>query len=305
MGSLQYITTAYQKRMHKVFQFIDTHLTEDLTLDKVAEVAMYSPYHFHRIFKEITGEPLSTFIARIRLEKAALVLMRKQTVVVTELATEFGFNSNTAFTRAFKKRYGMSPTQFRRELPEQYSKIGIIDSKNGKVENLFAPYFWSITNLQNWITMNATIAVTKMPKMNIACVTVIGHLQVAQGFARVMQWATPKGLLHENTTMITVYHDSFKTTHPDKVRMSTGMLVADEVQADEVVGKLTLTPGKCIQGTFEISLPEFEKAWVSMFIWMQEQGFTKANTHPFELIHTDYREHPEQKCKVTMYIPVE
>jgi AraC family transcriptional regulator len=46
----------YKKRIVKTIQYIDTHLDEDLSLEKIAEISAYSPFHFHRIFRLITGE---------------------------------------------------------------------------------------------------------------------------------------------------------------------------------------------------------------------------------------------------------
>ncbi|WP_281754589.1 AraC family transcriptional regulator [Neptunitalea chrysea] len=305
MTTIQRITVEYQRRMNTVLQYIETHLDEPLSLEMVAEVAMYSPYHFHRVFRTLMNEPLNEYINRRRLEKAAADLMHRNEILITDLALRYGFSSNSAFTRAFKKFYGVSPSIFRVQLPTKYSKIRIPKSKNGQPDFLFEKYLWSITNLKNWIDMNAQIMITQMPEMELAYVTAIGHTQVAEAYTTLLQWATPKGFMTLPTTkMVTVYHDSFKVTHPDKVRISAAMTVAKEVKEEGVTGRMQLRAGTCIKGSFEITLPEFEKAWSSLFIWMNEQGYKKADQHPFEIYHNDYRTHPEQKCVVDLYIPV-
>ena len=59
-----------------------------------------------------------------------------------------------------------------------------------------------------------------------------------------------------------------------------------------------------IIGSFVIDLSEFEKAWNSLFVWMAESGYKKADREVFEIYHNDYRVHPEKKCIVDYYIPI-
>jgi AraC-like DNA-binding protein len=68
----------YERRVYRVMDYVQAHLDEDLTLEKLAGVAAFSPFHFHRVFASITGETLSDFIRRVRLERAAsgLAIMR-------------------------------------------------------------------------------------------------------------------------------------------------------------------------------------------------------------------------------------
>ena len=97
----------YLYRINKALRFIDENLDTHLTLESVANIACYSPYHFHRLFKAITRETLNAYIARRRIEKAASILMHKKEVSVSELSLQYGFSSNSSFTRAFKNFYGM------------------------------------------------------------------------------------------------------------------------------------------------------------------------------------------------------
>ena len=68
----------------------------------IATEACYSPFHFHRLFKLITGEPLNVYVNRKRVEKCAIALFRKEGPSIGEIGVQYGFNSNSSFTRAFK-----------------------------------------------------------------------------------------------------------------------------------------------------------------------------------------------------------
>jgi len=61
----------------------------------------------------MTGETLNNFIKRVRLERAASILMIKNRLTITEIALKYGFSGNVVFTRAFTEYFGMSPTAFR------------------------------------------------------------------------------------------------------------------------------------------------------------------------------------------------
>ena len=103
----------YKKRLTNVLEFIASHLDEDLPLEKVAAIAHFSPFHFHRVFKYLTGETLSQYINRQRVEKAAMALMHKDWAMA-DIASRYGFGDPTSFSRAFKKHYNQTPTKFRK-----------------------------------------------------------------------------------------------------------------------------------------------------------------------------------------------
>lgn len=296
---------AYINSVNKALLFIDENLDTDLSLEIIADVACFSPFHFHRIFKAITNETLNVYINRKRIEKTAAVLLHKPEVSVTALSLQYGFNSNSSFTRAFKHYYGMSPSEFRRQSIGRFSKIGKVESKNGQALLTFEAYFCNINNLKNWIEMNAKIEIKTLEKLNLAYVTCIGHQDIAKAYDTLVKWATPLDLLQQpDTKMITVYHDSFKITAPDKVRISACITLNEPTKATGEIGLSSIEKGKFIAGSFVITLDEFEKAWNSLFIWMAENGYQKADRDPFEIYHNDYRLHPEKKAIVDFYIPI-
>ena len=103
----------YRSRMHRVLAHIDAHLDEPLDLASLAGVAHFSPFHFHRLFAAWTGETLGDYLRRRRVEVAAMRLAAQPRSRVLDLALSVGFGSAEAFTRAFKARFGCSPTAWR------------------------------------------------------------------------------------------------------------------------------------------------------------------------------------------------
>ncbi|MCX2743331.1 GyrI-like domain-containing protein [Mangrovivirga sp. M17] len=294
----------YKIRINKVFQFIDNNLDADLSLSRVSEVAAFSPFHFHRIFKYITGETLNEFVTRRKIEKSALDLLHKD-LTITEIAFKNGFKDNSSFTRAFKKFYSISPSEFKKQNPNRFSKIRQLDSKNGQDLSDYEKYLCVIDNLKKHIDMNAKVEIINTEKLPLAYLSVIGPKNLPDAFQKIMRWATPKGLMNEQTKMATIYHDSFKVTEADKVRISACMLINKPVETEGEIELTAIEPGKHIKGSFEIGLDEFEKSWRGLFVWMNDNGYKKADKDPFEIYHNNFNEHPEKKAIVDFYIPIE
>jgi len=99
--------------MHRVMEAIDRRLDQPLDLAALAAVANFSPYHFHRLFAAWTGETLGDYLRRRRLELAASRLAAQPRLSVLQVALSVGFGSGEAFARAFKARFGCSPTAWR------------------------------------------------------------------------------------------------------------------------------------------------------------------------------------------------
>lgn len=298
------IPDEYKKGINRVFQYIDENLDANLSLEVLAKVALFSPFHFHRIFKFITKETLNEYVTRRRIEKAALDLLHKN-LSITEIAYTYGFSENSSFTRTFKKFYGVSPTAFRKQNTNRFSKIRQLESKNGQACPDYKEYLCVIDKLKTWIKMNTKIEIKETPKMDLAYVSAIGSQNLESAFTELIQWATPQGLMNEETIMLTVYHDSFKVTEANKVRMNACILLNAPIEKSEKVEQTSIEAGKCIVGSFEIQPHEFEKSWTSLFIWMNENGYKKAGNNAFELYHNNFNEHPEQKSIVDFYIPIE
>ncbi len=298
------IQKEYQNRVNRIFEHIDENLDTDLSLHTISEIAFFSPFHFHRIFKFITGETLNEYVTRRRIEKSASDLIHKN-VALSEISHRYGFNDHSTFSRTFKKFYGVSPTEFKKQHPNKFSKIRQLKSKNGQEYPDYEKYICIINNLKDWIKMNAKIEIKEIQKMEVAYVTSIGSQNLSNAFQKLIQWATPQGMMNDQTKMLTIYHDSFKITQAHKVRMSASILLEKPVKTTEEIEVTSIEKGKFIVGHFEITSQEFEKSWTGLFVWMNKNGYKKANRDPFEIYHNNFNEHPQKIAIVDFYIPIE
>lgn len=93
----------YRQRLIAVIDYIYHHLGDDLDVNVLAEVAMMSPYHFHRIYREMANETINATVRRLRLQYAASELISNE-LSLDRIAKKVSYSSLEAFSRAFSKR---------------------------------------------------------------------------------------------------------------------------------------------------------------------------------------------------------
>lgn len=106
------ISPTYHERIQAVERYIREHFDEPLTRQALASVAGFSVPHFHRIFRACTGRSIAAYVRRVRLERAGRKL-RMGAVDITEVALAASYDTHSAFSKAFKQEFGLSPAEFR------------------------------------------------------------------------------------------------------------------------------------------------------------------------------------------------
>src|SRR5229473_5551844 len=94
-------TDIYHRRINRVIDHIKDRLTETLSVERLARLVHFSPFHFHRIFRSLVGEPIHAFVLRLRLEKAVFQMLHGPDATLTTIALHSGFGSSSDFSRTF------------------------------------------------------------------------------------------------------------------------------------------------------------------------------------------------------------
>ena len=97
--------------VQKMQDYIEAHLTEEITLATLADICSFSPWYAHRLFREHTGYAPAEYIRRMRLAKSALHLKKPHTKII-DVAYDLGFASVDGYTRAFRKEFGINPGEY-------------------------------------------------------------------------------------------------------------------------------------------------------------------------------------------------
>lgn len=290
----------YIERINRVLDYIEKNLDADLSLEVLAQQAFYSSFYFHRIFTAVVGETLSELITRKRMERVASILITQDQRAMRDLAFEYGFNSESAFSRAFKKYYGMSPTQFKKKQgKEQLSKMGIAIPQSEK-------YLRRAEELTKWLHMNAQIRIQELPEIQLAGIAQSGNFhEMVTLFQELMKWGVEKEVLDmEAFKAITLYHDNPRVTASEKARFSACVTVREPIKADGRIRPLQIEKGLYAVGHFTIDAQDFAKAWDSMCIWVLDNGHAFRDGDFFEAYLNDASTHPEGKFIIDICLPV-
>ncbi|MBT8397381.1 MAG: AraC family transcriptional regulator [Gemmatimonadetes bacterium] len=309
----------YWARINRAVDYIEDHLGEEMTLRDIASAAFFSPFHFHRIFRSLMGEPVSGFVQRIRLERAALLLRANRQTPVTRVAMDCGYGSPAAFSRAFKTAFGCTPSQWRRG-PGETSKDCTAPGKEGKETDPHTLYpseedginQKSRTRRESMAEeMKMDVRVEDLPEQTVAYIRHVGPYQgnseLFEGlFGRLFQWAGPRNLLRfPETQILSIYHDDPEVTDDEKLRLSVGITVSPDTQVSGEVGKMTLAEGTYAQARFELDPDGYAAAWEAVYGgWLPESGYQPDDRLAFERYLNSPKEHPEGKHIVEICVPV-
>jgi AraC family transcriptional regulator len=292
--------------INKALRFIDNNLNEELSIRQVAESACYAPFYFHRLFKSYTTETVFEYIRRKRVEKAASVLLREREIPISSLSLCYGFSSNAAFTKTFRKHYGVNPSVFRKLTPDRFSRIRRNKSKTGQVSLEVSSYICRILELQSWFREQTAVSIEVIPEMKLTGLPGIGIRRIAPAFKNLVRQVEHLDLLnHAEPTLVTVWHDSLKITEAERVRFFAGITVISSAAAPEVFSDFVIEKGRCVTGRFRISPAETENAWNCMYWWVNANGYKPADRPPFQKYYNDFRTSPDGKVLTDLCIPLQ
>jgi len=104
---------SYESRLRRVVRYIHDNPDGDLSLDTLADVAALSRFHFHRVYRAMTGETCAETVRRARTYRASHLLVQTD-LPLKEVAARAGYDNIQSFNRAFRAVFAQTPTAFRR-----------------------------------------------------------------------------------------------------------------------------------------------------------------------------------------------
>lgn len=316
----QNLYETYLSRINSVIDYIENHLSEPLTLEELANVANFSRFHFHRIFGAFLGETLSQFIWRLRLEKAAALLINDSKKSITEIALDCGFSSSATFSRSFSSYFKMSPSQWRKNMFKE-SNLGKVQDKIDQIkgnsrEELSSPPLYNrnvelFRRRMNMGKESKNVTIKDFLKSTVAYVRYIGPYAGDEKlfetlFNKLCGWAGPRGLM-ENTSadFLVIYHDNPEVTEEEKLRTSVCLVVPEDTEVDGDIGKMVIPEGKYAAARFELDATEYGEAWSWVYSqWLPQSGYVPDDRPGFELYPRNEESREEGKMLVYIYVPI-
>jgi AraC family transcriptional regulator len=197
----------YYQRFNEVLKYIHFHLDEKLDLDKLASIAFVSKHHFHRMIKAYLGEALGTYINRIKVETGAK-LLKYSNNPISEIAYKIGYETPTSFNKSFKKQFGVTPTQFRKNPNHSFD---IIKNKTDKT------------------TFDLEVETKVIQPILVLSNQTKGLVDKAEIWKELMEFATQHNLISEQTKMYGITWDDPSITSVQHIRYDACISIQKEI----------------------------------------------------------------------------
>ena len=274
----------YVQRINKVVAYINNHLDETLDLKTLANEAALSDFHFHRIFKALKGEAIGGYITRLRLEATAR-LLRYTALTIEEIAFNIGYETPASLSKAFKKQYGISPTEYRTNKDTYIMKKEIINPD---------------------LALKAPKIVTLEPKnlIYVALTGAYGSLDYGKAYEQL--WAVIKAqkLFTKGIESICISYDDPKITEGSLQRSDVCLAIHKPATPQDEVSCKTLAGGKYAVFFYQGSYENLSQVYDTAVRWVIDQQYTLREEPFFEKYLNDARRTPKEKLKTEIYIPI-
>ena len=274
----------YVQRINKVVAYINNHLDETLDLKTLANEAALSDFHFHRIFKALKGEAIGGYITRLRLEATAR-LLRYTALTIEEIAFNIGYETSASLSKAFKKQYGISPTEYRTNKDTYIMKKEIINPD---------------------LALKAPKIVILEPKnlIYVALTGAYGTLNYGKAYEQL--WAVIKAqkLFTKGIESICISYDDPKITEGSLQRSDVCLAIHKPASPQEEVSCKTLAGGKYAVFFYQGSYENLSQVYDTAVRWVIDHQYTLREEPFFEKYLNDARRTPKEKLKTEIYIPI-
>ena len=256
------VTNPYEKRLLRVLDYIHDNPAGDLSLDRRADVAALSRFHFHRVFAAMTGETAASAVRRMRLHRASVALVQADQPV-TAIARAVGYPNHASFVRAFSNAYSITPTVFRKR-GELRSDIPCIPKKG--------PLMYPVITRQD-------------DARRLACIPHKGpYHEINRAFEKLGATIAARGLFPQVGQMIGVYYDSPADIAPQDLRSHAGFVVTPETPIDSPLEAVPLPAGRCAVLTFKGPYVGLMAGYTELLgVWLPGSGETVADVPMFEI----------------------
>lgn len=196
----------YIRRFTRVTEYIYANLDAELDLNRLAEVAALSPWHWHRIWQAVYGETVAATVKRLRLQRAAADLAQSS-LPLDDIWPRAGYGSLAAFARAFKEAYGLPPAEYR---------------KTGSHTRFTLP------TAPKGISAMRDVVIRKLASASLAVVPHQGsYMEIGRAFETLFGTLAARNLLRPGLCMKGLYYSDPSAVPEAELRSAAGILLPD------------------------------------------------------------------------------
>lgn len=279
----------YAAKFNKVFDYIDKHIEEELTLEILSQVAHFSKFHFHRQFSEYTGISVFKYVQLIRLKRASYRLVFNKLDRIVDIALDSCFENPESFSRAFKSTFGQTPSEFRRNPAWQPWN-----------ERYSFPTRERIKNME--------VKIVNFAETKVAALQHQGAVSLLNDtVSKFIEWRKTSGLSPVKTSKtFGIAYDNPDTTEPEKFRFDICGSVIKNIPSNlQGVANSIIPEGRCaVVRHFGAHDRIGESIYPLYREWLPNSG---ENLRDFPLYFhylNLYPETPELELETDIYLPL-
>jgi AraC family transcriptional regulator len=256
------MTNANEKRLLRVLDHIHDNPAGDLSLDALSDVAAMSRFHWHRVFRAMTGETLAQAVRRIRMQRASYLLVMTEDPL-PHIAASVGMENLSSFTRCFTEAFLMSPTTFR--------KRGEL-RPFARIPTPRRPPMYPVT-----IRTEAAIRLAAVPHKG-------AYFEVSRAFQKLSAVMASRDLFRNAGRMIAVFYDDPQSVAEPDLRSHAGFEIKGKSDLSAPLEDVTLPAGRQAVLTYKGPYAGLPAAYDELFgLWLPQSGEEPADTPSFEV----------------------
>ena len=273
----------YQDRLDRVTAYIHDHLDEELNLQKLAEVACLSPYHWHRIYQAVHGETAAATVKRLRLHRAAGQLANTATPV-REIAEASGYKSLHSFTRVFRSVYGLPPAEYR-------ARGSHTQFQPRKQEGAAAMYDVTLK------TFPQTTAITIRHSGS--------YMQIGKTLETLFGWLATRELLSDDVRAVGIYYDDPDAVPEAELRSRAGIITTTDFPIEAPLEPTMIADGPYVVLRHKGPYADMPAAYRWLFgEWLVGSGREPADAPCFEEYLNNPRDTPPTELLTDICLPL-
>ena len=272
----------YEARLRRVSAYIHEHLDEELDMDRLADIACLTSYHWHRIYRAIYGETAATTVKRLRLHRAAGDIVGTD-LSVGEIARRSGYPNVQSFNRIFKAVYGMPPARYRREGSHK-----LFETNRGKASHMF------------------DVQIRTIPDTSLVGVAHQGsYMQIDRAFEQLFGTLYARGQAQPDMRMIGVYLDDPDLVAEDKLRSVACVNADSSAPAAAPLERRAISGGEYAVLRHKGPYAEMHKAYKWLYAeWLPKSGRQLRDALMFEEYINNPREVAPAELLTDIHLPL-
>lgn len=273
----------YEARLRRVVHYIHENTDGDLSLDTLADVAALSRFHFHRVYRTMTGETCADTVRRARTYRASHLLVQT-TLSLEEIASRVGYDNTQSFNRAFRTVFAQTPTAFRQSGTPRKLHLTL---------ELGDPRMIDVT-------------IRDMPRTRLASLPHRGpYNTIAKTFEQLSAAFNARNLWPEARGIAAIYYDDIGAVAPAELRSAAAFVVGPSFNMPEGIEEAHIPEGRIAVLLHKGSYAGLPHSWDDLYRnWLPASGETTGDAPPFEIYLNDPRNTAPEDLRTEICVPL-